>query len=101
MSLRRLTPLHPSKGTVIPPKVRLEVKARDQGCVGPRIGMERECFGQEELDHVRASGGLGMKSETSARNLVTLCGQHHFEKTIHGRTWRPLLLAWIEERETR
>lgn len=101
MTLRRYSTLKPSQGTVIPPKVRLQVRARDQGCVGPRVGMERECFGQEQLDHVRASGGLGMKSPSTPSNLVTLCGQHHYEKTIHGREWRPKLLAWIEERETR
>jgi 5-methylcytosine-specific restriction endonuclease McrA len=97
MTIRRLHPLKPSKGTVIPPKVRLQVRARDRGCVGPRIGMERECFGQLELDHIRASGGLGLKSASVPENLVTLCGQHHYEKTIHGRTWRPLLIQWIEE----
>lgn len=96
MTLRRLTPLKPSRGTLIPARVRLEVEARDRGCVGSRIGMPRECFGRLELDHVRASGGLGLKSPSETWNLVTLCGQHHYEKTIHGREWRPRLIEWIE-----
>ena len=96
MTLRRLTPLKASRGTQIPPSVRALVKARDQGCVGPRVGMDRECFGQLELDHVRASGGLGLKSSSSPDNLVTLCGAHHYQKTLWGRKWRPVLISWIE-----
>jgi len=98
--------MKPSRGTVIPASVRAEVYARDQGCVGPRVGMPGECQGAIELDHVRASHGMGMKSQTTRDNLVSLCSGgataygHHRLKTEHGRTWRPLLLQYIERRDS-
>jgi hypothetical protein len=49
-----------------------------------------------ELDHVRASHGMGMKSETVESNLVALCGAHHRWRTTHGREGRPILLAYLE-----
>jgi hypothetical protein len=58
----------------VAPGVRAQVRARDRDCVFMRLGIPHDCFGQLELDHVRASGGLGLRS----------------------RSWRPVLLAWIE-----
>ena len=74
---------------------------RDDGCVAPRLGLgvERACFGRVEVDHVRASGALGKKSPSTADNLVSLCGQHHYLKTMNGRTWRPRLIEYINEKE--
>jgi hypothetical protein len=95
MTLRRYSKPKPSRGTVIPPKLRIEVLNRDQGCVGPRVGMEGECFGRIELDHVRASHGIGMKSPTEPGNLVSLCSTHHRIKTDNGKAWRPKLLDWL------
>lgn len=97
--MRRYTTLKPSHGTVIPPRIRDEVTARDRGCVGPQVGMPGDCFGSHELDHIRASGGIGMKSPSTAANLVRLCSEHHRIKTENGREWRPKLIAWIEQRE--
>ena len=94
--IRRYKPLEPSSGTTIPHSMRRAVLERDGGCVGPKVGMSGVCFGANELDHVRASGAIGKKSETSTRNLVTLCSTHHRAKTLHGRQWRPVLLRWIE-----
>jgi 5-methylcytosine-specific restriction endonuclease McrA len=94
--MRRYSTIKPSRGTVIPSTVRAEVKARDNGCVGPRVGMPEPCFGGLELDHVRASHGIGMKSETSVGNLATLCASHHRIKTNEGRTWRPILVEYLE-----
>lgn len=95
MTLRRYAPIAPSKGTVIPPQLRLLVLDRDRGCVGPTVGMPGDCAGGLELDHVRASHGIGMKSETTAANLVALCGTHHRWKTEHGREVRPALLDYL------
>ncbi len=95
MTLRRYTPIKASRGTVIPPKVRAEVQARDHGCVMARLALWVPCAGQLELDHVRASGGIGMKSESAPENLVTLCSAHHRIKTLEGRKWRPKLLAYL------
>jgi len=95
--IRRRTPMKPSRGTVIPPSVRAIVFARDPECVGKVIGLPGPCFGNLELDHVRASGGMGMKSESVASNLVRLCAHHHFWKTLHGREVRPLLIAYIDD----
>lgn len=96
MTLRRYAPIKPSRGTVIPAGLRLVVLGRDGGCAGPRARFPiSEHYGALELDHVRASHGIGMKSETTAENLVSLCGSCHRWKTEHGREARPLLLAYL------
>lgn len=95
MTLRRYAPIKPYKGTVWPADVRAEIEARDPWCVGPVVGMPGECYGTPELDHVRASGGIGMKSRSTADNGVRLCGGHHRLKTEHGKEWRPKLLDYL------
>lgn len=94
--LRRRTPLKPSRGTTIPPAVRLAVHLRDNGCVGQRLGWPGPHTSRLELDHVRASGALGMKSATAIDNLVALCLECHHAKTNNGRALRPELLAYLE-----
>lgn len=94
--MRRYAPIKPSRGTVIPASVRAQVMARDGGCVGPKVGMITPCSGSLELDHVRASHGMGMKSESTVENCVQLCGLHHRMKTADGRKWRPALLRYLE-----
>ena len=94
--LRRYAPMKPSRGTVIPAAVRQAVYNRDGGCLGPRVEMPGDCFGQLELDHIRASHGMGMKSASDdPSNLALLCSTHHKYRTEHGREWRPRLLAYI------
>jgi 5-methylcytosine-specific restriction endonuclease McrA len=85
----------------VPPSVRAQVRTRDRGCVFTRLRIPHDCFGQLELDHVQASGGLGLRSRSTPDNLVVLCPSAHRMKTLEGRRWRPVLLAWIEwaERE--
>ena len=78
----------------MPAVLRLEVLHRDQGCVGFRR-LPGPCGSPLEIDHVRASGGLGLKSRTTADNLVVLCRTHHRYKTEHGREVRPLLLDYL------
>lgn len=81
------------------------VRARDNGCVAGRaygFGPAQSgtgCEGPLEVDHVRASGGLGMKSPTHRTNMVVLCRHHHRAKTEYGKTWRPLLIAYLERVE--
>jgi hypothetical protein len=81
------------------------VRRRDRGCVGIRLVSDGlvhagadgwPCGGPLEVDHVRASGGLGIKSPTHRSNMVVLCRWHHRLKTEYGKTWRPLLLAYLE-----
>jgi 5-methylcytosine-specific restriction endonuclease McrA len=92
--MRRYAPMKPSRGTVIPAGLRIDVLTRDMGCVG--FGrFPGDCAGANELDHVRASHGMGMKSETTSSNLVTLCGAHHRWKTENGRKARPILLDYL------
>jgi 5-methylcytosine-specific restriction endonuclease McrA len=67
---------------------------------GPRP-TRLDCDGPLDVDHVRASGGLGMKSPTHRTNMVVLCRHHHRAKTEYGKTWRPLLLAYLERVEGR
>jgi hypothetical protein len=83
----------------IPPEVRRSVRERDGGCVFAKLGIDHDCFGQLELDHVRSSGGLGLRSPSTPDNLVLLCSTAHFAKTLNGRRWRPVLLEWIERAE--
>jgi 5-methylcytosine-specific restriction endonuclease McrA len=80
----------------VPPAVRAHVRARDRVCVFTRMDVPHECFGRLELDHVRASGGLGLRSRSTPDNLALLCPSAHRLKTLEGRRWRPVLLAWIE-----
>jgi len=59
------------------------------------MGMPGPCHFVLEIDHVRASGGLGMKSETTIENLISMCRIHHETKTLNGRIWRPRLLEYL------
>jgi hypothetical protein len=88
-----------SRRDPVSPAVRAHVRARDHDCVFTRIGIPHDCFGRLELDHVRASGGLGLRSRSTPDNLVLLCPWAHREKTLRGRRWRPVLLAWIATAE--
>jgi hypothetical protein len=86
------------------------VRQRDRGCVADRARSKTwtpnrtwlsggTCSGRLEVDHVRASGALSKKSVTHRSNMVLLCSWHHKLKTEYGRTWRPLLLAYLERVE--
>jgi 5-methylcytosine-specific restriction endonuclease McrA len=82
------------------------VRGRDNGCVAPRAVVYHRghvilslCDGPLDVDHVRASGGLGMKSPTHRTNMVTLCRHHHKAKTEWGKTWRPLLIEYLDRVE--
>jgi len=92
--MRRYSPLKASRGTVIPPVIKLYVFRRDGGCVG--LGrLPGSCFGGLEADHVRASGAIGRKSVTCPCNLVAACSGHHRYKTEHGREARPVFLDYL------
>lgn len=96
--IRRYAPIKPSRGTAIPTDMRLHVLERDAAAVGGCVGFALfpvECSGGLQLDHVRASHGMGMKSETTERNLVSLCNACHTYKTLNGRTARALLLDYL------
>ena len=94
-----------------PPKVKRDtpdeaaekqyVRDRDRDCVARLIlaPVPTQCAGRLDVDHVRASGGLGMKSPTHRTNMVALCRHHHQLKTDWGKTWRPLLIAYLERVE--
>ena len=87
--------MKPSMGTQWPPEVRQAAWDRDHGCIGPRIGMPDLCLGEVQLDHVRASGGISMKSRSTLDNAASLCVRHHDLKGREGRKWRPVLLDYI------
>lgn len=91
----RRTPLKRSAGTRWPRTVRDHVAVHQARCIGNLAGMPGACAGMPELDHVRASHGLGMKSESIATNAARLCNFHHAQKTLDGRTWRPRLLTVV------
>lgn len=74
---------------------------RDGPCVMLKITPGHICDGPSEIDHVRASGGLGLRSPSTRANCVRLCRWGHRLKTEYGRVWRPLLLAYLERVEVR
>lgn len=91
------TPLKRSAGTQWPIDVTRAIWDRDGGtCVGPLVGIPGVCQGGLQKDHIRASGGLGMKSPSTLENGVLLCVYHHEVKTQNGRTWRPVLVEYVE-----
>ena len=94
--IRRRSPIAPSRGSAIAAPVRQAVRDRDRGCVGALLGWPGPHDTALELDHVRASGGMGMKSRGTEDNLVSLCLACHWWKTGHGREARPQLLAYLE-----
>lgn len=96
--MRRYGSIRPSRGTTWSAEVRAAIHARDRGCVASRAGFpgHTACTGSLEIDHVRASGAMGMKSRSTEDNGVVLCGSAHRWKTEHGREARPLLLAYLE-----
>jgi len=92
-----------SRGTEWPPEVRSEVNRLDGGrCVCERAGFPPEvvarCGGDIQLDHVRASGGISMKSRSTVDNGALLSAWCHRWKTDNGKVARPLLLDWIAKR---
>lgn len=93
----RRTALRPSRGTQWPPDVARAIEERDhRRCVGPLVGMPGLCEGPAEKDHIRASGGISMKSRSTLDNGVLLCSNvHHPMKTMAGKTWRPALIAYV------
>lgn len=104
MTLRRYAPMKASSGTTWPPDVRAEIGRLDgHRCVCARAGFPLEviarCGGSLEIDHVRASGGIQMKSRSTVDNGATLSSFCHRWKTEHGKEARPLLLDWIVRRE--
>lgn len=94
--LKSKSRLKPSAGTAVPPSLKNYVKARDRGCVGPRLHFPGKCWGPLDPDHVRPSGGVGMKSPTEKWNLACLCRGHHDWKTEHPAEARPPLIAYLE-----
>lgn len=100
--IRRYSKPKASMGTRIPHAMKLHVFQRDARITGGCVGFGRlpgDCLGALEPDHVRASGGVGMKSRTEPDNLVALCSSHHRWKTEHGREARPILLEYLATAE--
>lgn len=94
----RKAPWRRAESDKVTPEVYAAVHKRDNGCIGPRIGMERECFGRVEIDHLM-NGGVGRRGPSVPSNLSVLCGQHHYTKTVEARKWRPIIRAYIESAE--
>ena len=97
MSLRRYAPMKPSLGTRWDPAIVREAVLLHRGrCLGAVVGMPGPCAGELEPDHIRASGGMGMKSRSTLDNCAPMCGEHHRLKTREGRKWRMKLIEAVE-----
>lgn len=97
--IRRYTPIKKSVGTTWPIDMKLRILHRDAQRVGGCVGFAlfpTECAGALEVDHVRASHGMGMKSVSCDCNGVSLCGACHLYKTLNGRLARMVLLKYLE-----
>lgn len=82
-----------------PPEVTAAMRARDGNrCVGPVVGFPTTCQGTTERDHIRASGGLGIKSRSTLDNGALLCFACHRWKTEHGKQARPLLIEYVDRK---
>lgn len=100
MTLRRRTPLRATRRAQpedFSAETRRRARERDRGCLGPRVGMPEPCLGEIQLDHIRASGALSVKSRNSLDNAASLCVSHHDRKGREGRTWRPRLIDLVNE----
>lgn len=73
------------------------LERRDGRCAMAKIRADHICDGPSEIDHIRSSGGLGLRSPSIKANCVRLCRWAHLQKTYYGKTIRPLLLYYIEE----
>jgi hypothetical protein len=83
----------------VTPELYAYLEKRDGRCVMLKIRADHVCDGPTEVDHVRASGGLGLRSRSTADNCVRLCRWAHLQKTDFGRTIRPLLLDYLAKVE--
>lgn len=92
---KALKPWRRADSDKVTPELHDYILERDGGCIGPRIGMERACFGRLEIDHLM-NGGTGKRGPSIPSNLSALCGQHHYTKTVEARKWRPIIAAYIE-----
>ena len=103
MTLRRYSSMKPSRGTTWPYLDARVITTRDGGyCVAYRAGfpasvLERCMTVPVEKDHVRASHGIGMKSESRHWNGVLLCPNCHRWKGENGKVARPLLLRYLDK----
>lgn len=98
------TPMKPSRGTEWPRPVREAIVERDSGhCVCARAGFPLEVIARcpvypVQLDHIRASGALSMKSRSTLDNGACLSIPCHDWKGLHGREARPLLIAYVDRK---
>lgn len=83
----------------VTPELYAYLQQRDGRCVMAKIRADHVCDGPTEVDHVRASGGLSMRSPSTKDNCVRLCRYGHNAKTAWGKVWRPLLLEYLLEVE--
>lgn len=87
----------PSSRDRVSPDVYEQVRSRDGGCVGPRVGFPGECSGPIELDHV-LNGGMAYRGPSTVENLASLCSTHHRWKTENARSGRAMLSEYLDAR---
>jgi hypothetical protein len=75
-------------GRYIPEKLKIALFERDQTCVVPGCGKDRDL----EIDHVI---GVERGGPTKLRNLALLCSWHHYQKTHHGYVLKRFGGGWV------
>jgi hypothetical protein len=77
-----------SRKDAVPPEMALAVFARDGGCVAPRLGGSMmDCFGRNQIAHVKVQPRMGKRAEPQMDRLVTLCDGHTEPGMKAGRIW--------------
>ena len=73
----------------VTPAMALEVFARDQGCVAPRLGgSTMDCWGRNRIEHVQDGyGRMGRRAPSDVGHLVTLCEGHTETGMRAGYVW--------------
>jgi hypothetical protein len=72
----------------VSPDLAQAVLARDGGCVAPRCGgSEMDCWGRDQIAHVKAAPRMGKRAEPQMNRLATLCDGHTEPGMKAGYVW--------------
>ncbi len=78
----------PARTDQVPPEVALAVLLRDGGCIAPRLGgSSMDCWGRNQIAHVKSEPRMGKRAEPDEQHLVTVCDGHAEPGMRAGYVW--------------